>query len=153
VEPPTYQLTELSLEDMELLGLSFLHLFGSSFTTLTSLELYSVDNIPLSTFETVFKSLIVLDRLLISTEEEANLLLTYPPRVLSPLTNLTYFNLRTDSFFPEEVLETVLALPSIETVQVNFPSISYRVADSALAKASSTLRDLKLETWDDEEEL
>ncbi|GAA5964776.1 hypothetical protein JCM3765_002552 [Sporobolomyces pararoseus] len=151
-ELPTYQLTELSLTDLELPERSLLSLLGSKPSYLTSLKLASVVSIPNSTLEAVFKLVgSTLKKLSISSDSEEETSDVYLPETLSPLVNLVNFHLLTDESFPEEVIQTVVTLPQIETISLTFPSISYGTATSALASPASTLNELTLDTWDSPE--
>lgn len=146
---PSYQLEEISFSDVEMRGRTLIEFLGANPRSLASLTLESIRYLANGVLSEVFRTVgSTLKFLTISSDLDEGSTDMYDPDILSPLVRLERFDLVSEDSFPQEVLETVCALPSIETVSVTVPAVSYGTATSALDESSRTLDTLSIEIWD-----
>jgi hypothetical protein len=161
---PTYRLVDLSLHSVDLSQSTLLYLLGSSATTLKSLNLTACGGLSPDVLshlfdlvgenlETLFLNLDVDD--LHPSSSAAPL----DNALLRPLTKLKSFSLSTDAIFSESVLSELVALPSLASISLCFPSFSFAVVERAITStatpsssststSSSALKHLVLDAWE-----
>ncbi|GAA5898891.1 hypothetical protein JCM6882_004024 [Rhodosporidiobolus microsporus] len=129
---PTYRLTDLTIISVDLTNSTLLWLLGSSGSSLKRLNLAATSGLTASLLSHLF-TLVgpTLEVLLLSLDIDdlhpstsADVL---DNAILAPLTALKTFNLSTDSVFADSVVETLVALPSIESISLCFPGFSHPI--------------------------
>ncbi|BGP18945.1 hypothetical protein JCM10213_001957 [Rhodosporidiobolus nylandii] len=153
---PSYHLTDLTIISADLSGSTLLWLLGSSGTSLKRLNLAATTGLTKDVIAHLF-SLVggTLDTLLLSLDiDDLDPSSSADPldnSLLSPLTALKSFNLSTDTLFADSVLETLVTLPSVQSISLCFPSFSHAVVMRALEAVRAKpggLRCLTLDAWE-----
>ena len=147
---PSYSLVSLSLDSLSLADSALMYLISQNcFTSLMILELFTVSDLDNDIFRDALASLgSTLLRLSISIHsEDGDVDEFYEPSIFTPLKKLENLDINSD-YFEDAVLDTVVSLPSIETISLNLISFSFVLASAALNRASPTLRQVVLSDGD-----
>jgi len=138
---PSYQLTSLSLDGLNLAGSTLSQLVGPNCaTSLKTLELSDVIELENETLKRVLDSIAssLIHLRITMQSDDGDVDDFFEPSIFAQLGKLESLTIDSD-YFEDALLDTVVSLPSIEMINLNLTSFSFLIASAALDKASGTL--------------